>query len=194
MNIESILQAARDIELENIQVSQIYKFSSRLSRFHFCPAMPCEQTFFTAHVKLQTNSSRKRTLEPHWRLYFSERERGILQQTAQQLVIEKSLRALVFLARMKLFQLFHLETEVQSDWRFNGSFSGVTNYAWELLAYFLLAVYEYAFTLVHQLDPMSEGRDVLQLKTGLSSMISIRRSFAKCVHYKPLMQSFVAAK
>jgi hypothetical protein len=35
MNIESILQAARDIELENIQVSQIYKFSSRLSRFHF---------------------------------------------------------------------------------------------------------------------------------------------------------------
>ncbi len=100
----------------------------------------------------------------------------------------------MFLARMKLFQLFHSETEVQSDCRFNGSFSGVTDYAWELLAFFLLAVYEYAFTLVHQLDPMSEGRDVLQLKTGLSSMISVRRSFAKCVHYKPFMQSFVAAK
>ncbi|CAM6036816.1 unnamed protein product [Sphagnum compactum] len=36
-------------------------------------------------------------------------------------------------------------------------------------------LYEYAFTLVHQLDPMSEGRDVLQLKTGLSSMISKKR-------------------
>ncbi len=70
----------------------------------------------------------------------------------------------------------------------------VTDYAWELLACFLSAVYEYAFTLVHQLDPMSEGRDVLQLKTGLSSMISVRSSFAKCVHFKPLMQSFVAAK
>ncbi len=72
----------------------------------------------------------------------------------------------MFFARMmKLFQLFHSETEVQSDCRFNGSFFGVTDYAWELLACFLLAVYEYAFTLVHQLDPMSEGRDVLQLKT-----------------------------
>jgi hypothetical protein len=36
-------------------------------------------------------------------------------------------------------------------------------------------LYAYAFTLVHQLDPMSEGRDVLQLKTGLSSMISKKR-------------------
>jgi hypothetical protein len=100
----------------------------------------------------------------------------------------------VFLARMKLFQLFHSEIEVQSDYKFNGSFSGVIDYAWELLACFLLVVYEYAFTLVHQLDPMSEGHDVMQLKTRLSSMISVRRSFAKCVHYKPLMQSFVAAK
>jgi hypothetical protein len=100
----------------------------------------------------------------------------------------------VFLARMKLFKLFHSETEVLSDYRFNVSFSRVIDYAWELLACFLLAVYEYAFTLVHHLDPMSEGRDVLQLKTRLSSMISVRKSFAKCVHYKPLMQSFVAAK
>jgi hypothetical protein len=51
-NVESILQAARDIEPENIQVAQICKSSSRLSRFHFYSAMPCKQTLFTAHVKL----------------------------------------------------------------------------------------------------------------------------------------------
>ncbi len=50
----------------------------------------------------------------------------------------------MFLARMKLFQLFHSQIEVQSDCRFNRSFSGVTDYAWELLVCFLLAVYEYA--------------------------------------------------
>jgi hypothetical protein len=34
-NIESILQAARDIDPENIQVAQLCKSSSGLSRFHF---------------------------------------------------------------------------------------------------------------------------------------------------------------
>ncbi|CAK9230726.1 unnamed protein product [Sphagnum troendelagicum] len=55
----------------------------------------------------------------------------------------------------------------------------LNKHRYELLACFLLAVYEYAFTLVHQLDPMdpmSEGRDVLQLKTGLSSMTSLMLS------------------
>jgi hypothetical protein len=34
-NIESYLQAARDIDPENIQVAQMSKSSSGLSRFHF---------------------------------------------------------------------------------------------------------------------------------------------------------------
>jgi hypothetical protein len=75
-NIESILQAARDIEPENIQVSQICKFSSRLSRFHFYPAMPCEQTLFTAHVKLDELIQKKNTRNLTGD-YISQKEREV---------------------------------------------------------------------------------------------------------------------
>jgi hypothetical protein len=77
-NIESILQAASDIEPENIQVAQICKSSSRLSRFHFYSAMPCKQTLFTAHVKLQSNSARKKTLETSLAIIFLRKRESYL--------------------------------------------------------------------------------------------------------------------
>ena len=42
------------------------------------------------------------------------------------------------------------------------------------------AVCEYAYTLVQKLDPNSEGRGVLQFKTGLLSVIKVCIQAALC--------------
>lgn len=45
-----------------------------------------------------------------------------------------------------------------------------------LVGFWIRAVCEYAYTLVQGLDPNSEGRGVLQFKTGLLSVIKVLRN------------------
>lgn len=40
--------------------------------------------------------------------------------------------------------------------------------------YYFISVCEHAYTLAQNLDPNSEGRGVLQFKTGLMSVIKVR--------------------